>query len=55
MTSGYFATPIYITYNREHGHYEAIRKGTDAPIGIGDDQNEAVEHLLRAERRAAEE
>ena len=54
MTGGYFATPVDVTWNREHQFYEAIRHGTTAPVGIGDDVHEAVEHLLRAERRAVE-
>lgn len=51
--TGYFATPIYVTYDSDSGQYEAVRRGTEEPIGVGDDQDEAIECLLRAEREAA--
>ena len=42
---------IVTSYDHTHGHYEARYEGTNAPVGIGDDQHEAVEMLMRAARK----
>jgi hypothetical protein len=42
---------IVITFDTEFGFYEARYVDTESPVGVGDDQREAAEHLMRAARR----